>query len=52
MAGPTLVIAVALIVVFVPMWALIWGRKDPPSTVTVPVETGPPRLRTRDRSEP
>ena len=52
MAGPTLVIAVIVILAFVPMWALIWGRKATPSTVRVDVDTGPSRLRARDRSEP
>src|SRR5918994_805791 len=37
MAGPTLVIAVIVILAFVPMWALIWGRKATPSTVRVDV---------------
>lgn len=52
MAVPTLVIALVLIVAFVPLWALIWGRKDPPSTVAVPVDAGAPRLRVRHPSEP
>jgi hypothetical protein len=51
MAVPTLVIAVVLIVAFVPMWAMIWGRNEPPSTVSIAAETGSPRLRTRHRSE-
>jgi hypothetical protein len=52
MAVATLVIAVVLIVACVPMWAMIWGRKEPPSTVSVAAETGRPRLRARHRSEP
>jgi hypothetical protein len=52
MAVPTLVIAVVLILAFVPIWAMIWGRKEPPSTVSVPAGTRPPRLRARHRSEP
>jgi hypothetical protein len=51
MAGPALVIAVIAILVLVPMSALIWGRKAQPSTVRVDVDTGPPRLQARDRSE-
>ena len=51
MAGPALVIAVMVILVLVPMSALIWGRKAQPSTVRVDVDTGPPRLQARDRSE-
>ena len=52
MAVPTLVIALVLIVAFVPLRALIWGRKVPPSTVAVPVDAGAPRLRVRHPSEP
>jgi len=52
MAVPALVVAVVLILVFVPVWALIWGRKETPATVRVSDDTGPARLRARDRSEP
>ena len=52
MAGPALVVAVVLILMFVPVWALIWGRKETPATVRVADETGPARLRARERSEP
>ena len=45
-------IVVTLILVFVPVWALIWGRKETPATVRVSDDTGPARLRARDRSEP
>jgi nitrogen fixation-related uncharacterized protein len=31
MAGPGLLVAVALMVVCVPLWALLWGRKDRPN---------------------
>ena len=51
MAVPALVVAV-LILVFVPVWALIWGRKETPAMVRVADDTGPARLRARDRSEP
>jgi hypothetical protein len=51
MAGPALVIAVMVILVLVPMSALIWGRKATPSTARVDLDTGPPRLQARDRSE-
>jgi hypothetical protein len=51
MAVPALVVALGLMLVFVPVWALIWGRKETPATVRVSNENGPPRLRTRDRSE-
>jgi hypothetical protein len=52
MAVPTLVAAVVLMLVFVPVWALIWGRKETLATVRVDTDTGPARLRARDRSEP
>ncbi len=52
MAVPALVVAVVLILVFVPVWALIWGRNETPATVRVSDDTGPARLRARDRSEP
>ena len=52
MAVPVLVVAVVLMLAFVPVWALIWGRKETPATVRVSDETGPARLRARDRSEP
>ena len=51
MAVPALVVAV-LILVFVPVWAHIWGRRETPATVRVDTDTGPARLRARDRSEP
>jgi hypothetical protein len=52
MAGPGFVVVVVLITVFVPVWALIWGRKEPPPDVSVAHDPGPPRLRARDRSQP
>ncbi len=52
MAVPALVVAVVLMLAFVPVWALIWGRKETPATVRVDNDTGPARLRARDRSEP
>ena len=52
MAGLGFVIVVMLMLVFVPVWALIWGRKETPATVRVSDDTGPARLRARDRSEP
>ena len=52
MAVPALVVAVVLMLVFVPAWALIWGRKETPATVRVDTDAGPARLRARDRSEP
>ena len=51
MAGPALVVAVVLILMFVPVWALIWGRKEPLPIVSVVRDPGPERLRTRQRSE-
>jgi hypothetical protein len=52
MTGPGFVVVVALILVFVPVWALIWGRKEPPLNVSVGRDPGPQRLRARHRSEP
>jgi hypothetical protein len=52
MAVPALVVAIVLILAFVPVWALIWSRKETPATVRVVDETGPARLRARNRSEP
>jgi hypothetical protein len=52
MAVPALVVAVVLMLAFVPVWAVIWGRKETPATVRVDTETGPGRLRARDRSRP
>ena len=52
MAVPALVVALVLMLAFVPVWALIWGRKQKLETVRVDTDTGPPRLRARDRSEP
>ena len=52
MAGPGFVIVVMLMLVFVPVWALIWGRKEPLSTVSLLRDPGPERLRARPRSEP
>jgi len=51
MAVPALVVAMVLILAFGPVWALIWGRKEKPATVRVDADTGPARLRARDRSE-
>jgi hypothetical protein len=49
MAGPGFVIVVALTLVAVPVWALIWGRKEPPQTVSVVRDRGPqqPELKHR-----
>jgi hypothetical protein len=52
MAVPALVVAVVLILGFVPVWALIWGRKETPATVRIDDDTGPARLGARERSEP
>jgi hypothetical protein len=52
MAVPALVAALVLMLAFVPVWALIWARKETPATVRVDTDTGPGRLRVRDRSEP
>jgi hypothetical protein len=52
MAVPALVVALVLMLAFVPVWALIWGRKETPAAVRVDTGTGPARLRARDRSEP
>ena len=52
MAVPALVVALVLMLAFVPLWALIWGRKETPAAVRVDTGTGPARLRARDRSEP
>jgi hypothetical protein len=43
MAGPGFVVLVVLISVFVPVWALIWGRQEPPSTVSVVRDRRPQR---------
>jgi hypothetical protein len=51
MAGPVLAVVVVLILVSLSMWVVIWGRNDPPSTVTVARDPGPERLRARGRSE-
>jgi hypothetical protein len=51
MAGPVLAVVVVLILVSLSMWALIWGRKDPPPTVSLLRDLGPERLRARQRSE-
>jgi hypothetical protein len=51
MAGPVLAVVVVLILVSLSMWVLIWGRNDPPSTVTIARDSGPPRRRARQRSE-
>jgi hypothetical protein len=52
MAGPGFMVVVVLILVVVPVWALIWGRKEPSPNVSVGRDPGPPRLRARHRSEP
>ena len=52
MAVPVLAVAVVLMLAFVPVWALIWGRTETPATVRVSDDAGPARLRARDRSEP
>jgi hypothetical protein len=44
MAGPGLVVAVTLILLFVPVWALIWGRKQPGPTLIPVRDPGPDRL--------
>ena len=51
MAGPVLAVVVVLILAFLSMWVLIWGRNDPPSTVSIARDTGPPKLRAGQRSE-
>jgi len=51
MAGPGLMIVVMLILVFVSVWALIWGRKGPLPIVSAVRDPGPERLRARPRSE-
>jgi hypothetical protein len=51
MAGPGFVIVVFLILVFVPEWAVIWGRKEPLPTVSAARDPGPERLGARPRSE-
>jgi hypothetical protein len=51
MAGPGFVTVVMLILVSVPVWVLIWGRKEPPPTLSTARDPGPERLRARPRSE-
>ena len=51
MAGPGFVIVVMLMLVFVPVWALIWGRKEPLPIVSAVRDPGPERLRARPRAE-
>jgi hypothetical protein len=51
MAGPGIVIVVMVILVLVPIWALTWGRKEPPPTVSLLRDPGPERLRARRRPE-
>jgi hypothetical protein len=43
MAGPGFVVVLMLILVFVPVWALIWGRKEPPPTLSLLRDPGPQR---------
>jgi len=50
MAGPGFVIVVVLMLVSVPVWALIWGRKDTPQTVTVDDDREPQRLEVERRA--
>jgi hypothetical protein len=52
MAVAALVVTVVLMLAFVPVWALVWGRKEMAATVRVDADTGPARLRARERSEP
>jgi hypothetical protein len=44
MAGPGFLIVVTLMLVVVPVWALIWGQKEPPPTVSLLRDPGPQRL--------
>lgn len=43
MAGPGFVLVLTLILSFVPVWALIWGRKEPPPTLSPIRDPRPPR---------
>jgi hypothetical protein len=49
MAGPGFVIVVALMLASVPVWALIWGRRDAPQTVSV-IRDREPQHPARDTS--
>jgi hypothetical protein len=49
MAGPGFL--VVLVMVWVPVFALIWGRKEPPPDVSLVRDPGPQRLRVRSRAE-
>jgi hypothetical protein len=51
MAGLGFMIVVMLILVLVPVWALIWGRKVPPATVSLLRDSGPEGSRARQRGE-
>ena len=42
MAGPVFVLVVTVILIFVPVWALIWGRKEQPPTLSPIRDPGPP----------
>ena len=50
MAGPGFVIVVTLMLVFVPVWALIWGRKELPPSVSLLRDPGPERPRSGPRA--
>jgi hypothetical protein len=52
MAGAGFVAVLVLVMVFVPVWELIWGRREPSPDVSLVRDPGPPRLRARHRSEP
>ena len=45
MAGPGLVLVVMLILIFVPVSALLWGRKEPPPVLSSVREPGTQRPR-------
>ena len=48
MAGPVFVLVVTLILIFVPVWALIWGRKEQFPRLSSIRDPGPPRSRLPD----
>jgi hypothetical protein len=43
MAGPGLVFVITLILIFVPLWTLIWGQKEQPPTLSPIQDPVPPR---------
>jgi hypothetical protein len=44
MAGPGFVVALVLVMVWVQVFALIWGRKEPPLVASVVRDRRPQRL--------